>query len=124
MTTTTPAAPSDIRTVRVGAALWSRARAKAQRNGDNLSAILRETLRQYVEADPDAGSSVQTFSITGDGNTVASNRRRRLKIEADGNGVLVSVADTLRRNRVYASVHLNLGSAAEATAFLHAFLHG
>jgi len=37
------------RTVRVEDELWDLAQAKAKEQGDNLSAILRDALRQYIE---------------------------------------------------------------------------
>ena len=38
------------RTVRIDDELWNQAKAKADADGVNLSIIIREALRQYVEA--------------------------------------------------------------------------
>lgn len=38
-----------MRAVRVNPELWERARTVAAENGDNLSAIIREALRDYTE---------------------------------------------------------------------------
>jgi hypothetical protein len=37
------------RTVRIEDGLWEEAQAKAEGRGDNLSAIIRDALRQYLE---------------------------------------------------------------------------
>ena len=37
------------RTVRIEDELWDLAQAKAKEQGDNLSAIIRDALRQYVQ---------------------------------------------------------------------------
>lgn len=37
------------RTVRIEGELWDLAQAKAKEQGDNLSAIIRDALRQYIE---------------------------------------------------------------------------
>lgn len=36
------------RTVRIEDGLWDKAQTKADENGDNLSAIIRDALRQYL----------------------------------------------------------------------------
>lgn len=42
------------RTIRVEDELWNAAQAKASAEGDNLSTILRDALRQYLEEGEDA----------------------------------------------------------------------
>ena len=37
-----------LRAVRVDGPLWDRAQAVAKANGDNLSAIIRDALRKYI----------------------------------------------------------------------------
>lgn len=37
-----------LRAVRVDDQLWAKAQAKAKKNGDNLSAIIRDALRDYL----------------------------------------------------------------------------
>jgi len=37
-----------LRAVRVDDALWDAAQAKAAEKGDNLSAVIRDALRQYI----------------------------------------------------------------------------
>lgn len=39
-----------IRTVRIDDALWDAAKAKADMDGDNLSEVIRDALRAYLEA--------------------------------------------------------------------------
>jgi len=38
-----------LRAVRVDPELWEKARTVANKNGDNLSAIIRDALRAYIE---------------------------------------------------------------------------
>lgn len=38
-----------LRAVRVDDPLWEAAQARAKENGDNLSAIIRDALRQYID---------------------------------------------------------------------------
>lgn len=38
-----------VRTVRVEDALWDAAQAKAVADGDNISAVIRDALRRYIE---------------------------------------------------------------------------
>lgn len=40
-----------LRAVRVEPELWEKARTKAAQQGDNLSEILRQALRDYIEGD-------------------------------------------------------------------------
>ena len=40
-----------LRAVRVDPELWESARAVAASNGDNLSAVIRDALRRYVDED-------------------------------------------------------------------------
>ena len=42
------------RAVRVDDALWEAAQAKAAENGDNLSAVIRDALRQYINESEEA----------------------------------------------------------------------
>lgn len=42
------------RTIRIEDELWEAAQAKAKEQGDNLSMIIRDALRQYLEEGDDA----------------------------------------------------------------------
>jgi hypothetical protein len=42
-----------LRAVRVDGPLWEAAQAKAKANGGNLSAIIREALRTYIQENED-----------------------------------------------------------------------
>lgn len=43
-----------LRAVRVEDALWEAAQAKAAENGDSLSAVIRDALRQYIDESEEA----------------------------------------------------------------------
>ena len=43
-----------LRAVRVDPELWEKARAVADKNGDNLSEIIRDALRQYINESEEA----------------------------------------------------------------------
>ena len=43
-----------LRAVRVDDALWEAAQAKAAEKGDNLSAVIRDALRQYINESEEA----------------------------------------------------------------------
>jgi predicted DNA-binding protein len=42
-----------LRAVRVDPELWEKARAVADKNGDNLSAVIRDALRTYIQENED-----------------------------------------------------------------------
>jgi len=42
-----------LRAVRVDPELWEKARTLADKNGDNLSAIIRDALRTYIQENED-----------------------------------------------------------------------
>lgn len=43
-----------LRAVRVDPELWEKARTIAARNGDNLSAVIRDALRTYIQENEEA----------------------------------------------------------------------
>jgi hypothetical protein len=57
-------AKTKIRTVRVPDDLWAKAHARARREGDDLSALIRFWLTLYIQQDSSTGESVYTSQLT------------------------------------------------------------
>jgi hypothetical protein len=57
-----------LRAVRIDGPLWDEAKAKAKKNGDNLSAIIRDALRQYIEESKDNADQYRSSDSRDEGS--------------------------------------------------------